>query len=382
MTDEATVEDRADPADRAPLEERRPRRRKRRGKRIAVAFVVVAAGAAAAATLGLGGGGSADGKKASALPPKTAEVTRQTLKDTQTADGELGFGLATSATSRLPGTLTTLPDSGSTITRGRALYEVDDKPVMLMYGPKPAYRALKPGIEGADVRQLERNLKALGYDGFTEDDEYTEDTAEAVREWQDDKGLEETGAVELGRVMFAPGAIRVESLEASEGDPTAPGRKVLSYTGTEKAVTVELEATDQRLAKKGAAVEVTLPDDSTVKGRIDEVSTVIQPGSGQDAEPQTKVEVVVELKDKKAQKAADAYALASVDVTFTAGTRKDVLTVPVAALLALQEGGFGVEVVKGATTTYVPVTTGLFAGGQVEISGNGIAEGTTVGMPK
>src|SRR5262249_1535208 len=158
-------------------------------------------------------------------PPNTTQVSRETLKDTETADGELGFGLATTATSRLPGTLTSLPESGGRVTRGQALYEVDDKPVGLMYGSKPADRALRPGVEGSDVRQFERNLKALGYDGFTEDDEYSEDTADAVREWQDDKGLEETGTVELGRVVFAPGAIRVDSLEAGEGDPTAPGRK-------------------------------------------------------------------------------------------------------------------------------------------------------------
>jgi hypothetical protein len=30
----------------------------------------------------------------------------------------------------------------------------------------------------------------------------------------------------------------------------------------------------------------------------------------------------------------------------------------------------------------VPVKTGLFAGGQVEISGAGIAKGVTVGVPK
>jgi hypothetical protein len=59
-----------------------------------------------------------------------------------------------------------------------------------------------------------------------------------------------------------------------------------------------------------------------------------------------------------------------------------VLSVPVAALVALAEGGYGVQVVTGSTTRYVGVQTGLFADGNVEISGDGIAEGVTVGMPK
>jgi peptidoglycan hydrolase-like protein with peptidoglycan-binding domain len=334
------------------------------------------------ATLGLGGGGSGGNAAVTGLPPSTAQVTKQTLKDSENADGELGYGPTTPAASRLRGTLTALPTSGSTIARGKPLYYVDDDPVVLMYGAKPAYRPLKVGTEGADVKQLEKNLSALGYDGFTVDDEYTSDTAAAVKEWQDDRGLEETGTVELGRVVFAPGAIRVDSVDAAEGDPANPGTKVLTYTGTVKAVTVELETSDRRLAEKGAEVEVTLPGETAVTGKIDEVSTLIDPGEGQDAEPTTKIEVVIWLTSAKARAAAKDLELASVDVAFTAETRENVLTVPVTALVALREGGFGVEVVSGGRSSYVAVDTGLFASGRVEISGNGIAEGTVVGVPK
>jgi len=59
-----------------------------------------------------------------------------------------------------------------------------------------------------------------------------------------------------------------------------------------------------------------------------------------------------------------------------------VLAVPVAALLALPEGGFGVEIVEGNTTRIVAVKTGMFAAGRVEVSGEGIAEGMKVGVPK
>ena len=89
------------------------------------------------------------------------------------------------------------------------LLRADEQPVLLLYGEIPMYRALAEGAEGADVRQLERNLSALGYGGFTVDDEFSATTAGAVKRWQDDLGLPETGAVERHRVVFAPGAVRV-----------------------------------------------------------------------------------------------------------------------------------------------------------------------------
>ena len=182
-------------------------------------------------------------------------------------------------------------------------------------------------------------------------------------------------------MVFAPAAVRVDAVDAVRGAATGPGQKVLSYTGTAQVVTLELDTADRRLAKKGTRVAVELPDGTSVEGRIEDVSTEIDPGDGGQQDPTTKVKVTVALDGAKAQKAAASYVLAAVDVLFTAGERKDVLTVPIAALVALPEGGFGVEVVQGSTTAYVAVETGLFANGRVEITGEGIAEGTKVGMP-
>ncbi|MGN9838849.1 efflux RND transporter periplasmic adaptor subunit [Nonomuraea sp. H19] len=374
----ATLDGKAEP-DATPS---RPRRRRGRGKVVGgLLIVLAAAGAGFVAVNGTGvlEAGAGPTQSAAVLPPATAQVTKQTLNDTMDADGELGYGPVTTAVTRKPGTITWLPESGQQITRGRSLYRLDNKPVMLMYGDTPAYRDLKIGAEGKDVENLERNLSKLGYDGFTVDDEYTYDTYEAVLEWQEDRGLDETGVVELGRVVFAPGKVRVESLEAEEGQPAQPGQKVLTYTGTSKVVTAKLAAEDQRMAKKGAKVEVTLPDGKSVKGKVTEVATVIEPGEGQNADPETRIEALVSIGASKSAKGLDR---AAVDVTFTASKRANVLTVPVAALVALREGGFGLEVIEGGKSRYVAVKTGLFAGGRVEVTGDGLTEGMTVGMPK
>ncbi|WP_199736578.1 efflux RND transporter periplasmic adaptor subunit [Micromonospora sp. HM5-17] len=346
---------------------------------VATTAVLAAGAAGAAAVIGFGGdnGGTAT---ASPLPPATAQITRQTLVDVESVDGELGFGETHTTVARVAGTVTALADTGSRVSRGKPLYAIDDNPVVLLYGSLPAYRTLRPGVTGNDVKQFERNLAKLGYDGFTVDDEYTSATAEAVEEWQEDLGLAETGRVELGQVVYAPGEIRVESHETAVGDVVQPGGAVLSYTGTERLVTVSLDVDDQRLAKKGAAVTITLPDGRDVAGKIERLETVIETGAGGNGqdEPETVIEVTIAARDPKELAGFDQ---ASVDVTFTAAERKDVLTVPVAALLALAEGGYGVELVEGNTTRIVAVRTGLFASGRVEISGDGLVEGATVGMP-
>lgn len=349
-------------------------------RRMLTAVAVLAAGGAMSAFLvNRGDPSQAANQAAQALPVNTTKVTQQTLKDTETEDGELGFGTTSTAVNRTAGTITSLPDSGQELRRGNTVYSVDNQPTTLLYGALPAYRRLADGSEGADVRQLEQNLKAMGYTGFTVDDEYTANTAEAVEEWQEDLGRDETGVVELGAVLFAPSLIRIDSVQVEEGAPLGPNQPVLTYTGTRKAVTVQLDAADQRLAKPRSKVDLTLPDGKVVPGKVEKVSTVIIPAASPEKDPETKVEVIVAIDN---QKAVAAWALAAVDATFTASERKNVLTVPVAALVALREGGFGVEVTDGATSQYVPVKTGLFASGQVEVSGGGIKAGTVVGLPK
>ncbi len=66
---------------------------------------------------------------------------------------------------------------------------------------------------------------------------------------------------------------------------------------------------------------------------------------------------------------------ADLQVAFASETHKNVLTVPVGALLALSEGGYAVQPQTGGL---MAVDTGIFAKGLVEISGTGITEGLKV----
>ncbi|WP_436522901.1 efflux RND transporter periplasmic adaptor subunit [Actinoplanes sp. HUAS TT8] len=313
---------------------------------------------------------------ASDLPASTADVTKATLVDKESHDGSLGYGDTSALATRLSGTVTWMPATGATVGRGRPLYKVDSTPVVLMYGTLPAYRSLSSGDKGTDVKQLEQNLWALGYRGFTVDSTYTAATADAVEDWQEDLGLDETGTVDLGRVVFKPSAVRIDSRTAEPGAVAQPGTEILQTSGTGRVATVKLDVADQRLAKKGAKVDVTLPDGSTVAARIADVETTVEQSDEPNGQDETKINVTVGFA-----KAPAGLNAASVSVLFVASQRENVLTVPVNALLALAEGGYGLQVVDGNTTSIVAVETGLFADGRVEVSGNGIAEGTKVGVP-
>jgi peptidoglycan hydrolase-like protein with peptidoglycan-binding domain len=347
----------------------------RRRLRTAAATVTATAALAAAAVVASGaGGGTGSEAAASDLPPKTEEVRRETLRETRTETGTLGYGRARLLAPREDGTVTWLPEVGDVIRPGSALYGLGEDPVVLLRGAVPAYRRMADGMRGRDVAQLEKALAASGYRGFTVDDVFTGGTAEAVRAWQRRIGLPVTGEVELGQVVFGPGDVRVSALSANLGDPVAAGQAVVSLTGTEPLVTVPLDVADQRLAKEGAAVTVQLPDGHSIDGTIASVTTVVQ--TDEEKKQVTVVEVQVKLASR-----ADGFDSAAVDVTFAAGERENVLTVPVVALLALAEGGYGVEVVDGTRHTVVAVETGLFAAGRVEVTGGGVAEGTRVGVP-
>jgi membrane fusion protein, multidrug efflux system len=359
----------------------------RRKLAFTVAALVVLGGAVIGLVLARGSAG--EKRDDPALPPATAEVMRTTLQETKTVAGTLGFGDPVPVGPAGPGTLTWIAPAGSTVERGEPLFKVDERPVVALYGSLPLYRTLRDGAEGADVAQLEQNLADLGYTGFTVDDAYTAATAAAVRTWQADLGLPGTGVIDVGQAVITPAEARIAGHTARVGDPVDGGSAVLTYTGTSRLVTVELEVADRALVVEGRKVTVTVPGMPVVQGTISEIGTVVTTqGSTPNEDAATdattlatadaRIEVIVTMADQAALSAVDA---APVDVDFVSQERPDVLAVPVAALLALPEGGFGVEVVDGDTTRIVPVETGMFAAGEVEVSGDGIAEGLMVGVP-
>ena len=323
------------------------------------------------------------------------------------------------ATAMSPGTTYTwLPQVGHVISLDQRAYAVGGEPVPLLYGSIPAYRAFYVGMpDGRDVGELTRDLIALGYgDGLAESGHYSLATAAAVQRWQKARGLPVTGEILLGEVVFEPGPIRVTSVTPSVGASIAGGGggsgssgaggggTVLTATGTTPVVTVDLGVSQEYLVKPGDAVSVVMPDGTTtVGGHVETVGTVATcPGgsgtgtgsgsgsgsagqspcssagsngsAGSNSSPTVTVTITLDAAPPGA-----SLDQAPVNVNITTQTVSNVLAVPVNALLALQGGGFGVDVVTGSgAVRLVGVTTGLYGNTMVQVSGPGLMAGTRV----
>ncbi|HEX7276904.1 MAG TPA: peptidoglycan-binding domain-containing protein, partial [Acidimicrobiales bacterium] len=347
------------------------------GVAVLLTGLLAAAGAAVVSRAGDGGGGS---EAATGPATSTAEVTRQDLVSRTEVDGTLGYAGELAVVNQAQGTVTSVPQPGTVVERGQTLYSVANRPVPLLYGDLPSWRRLAENVDGDDTLQLEENLVALGHATEAEmlvDGKFTAATTTAVKRWQKAMGVEQTGVVELGEAVFLPGALRVADVNAQVGGSAPPGSPILTGTSTSRVVTVDLDATRQSLVKVGDAVEIKLPTGATTTGTIAEVGTVAR-AQGQGSDRRV-ISVAVTPDDPAATGALDQ---APVRVGITSARREGVLAVPVNALLALAEGGYGVRVVDGTPAGRIPaVETGLFSRGLVEVRGEGLSEGTVVEVP-
>ena len=230
--------------------------------------------------------------------------------------------------------------SRAVIGKGQVLYRADQAPVVLLYGSIPAYRALAEGATaadcGADVAQLNHDLVSLGYlrrsDVDSAWDEFNWATRVGVERLQEHLGVDETGKLSLGDVVFLPTAARVTALQAGLGAPaTGP---VLQASSTARTVSVALDPDLQSEVKAGDRVTITLPDGSTTPGRVTSVGKVAtvpsnnSGGGSSDSGPT--VPVHIQPTDPKVTGSLDQ---ALVEVAIIDRTVRNVLAVPVYALL-------------------------------------------------
>jgi putative peptidoglycan binding protein len=342
------------------------------------------------------GASESEGSAATGGPAATATVERGPVSSQLYQNGTLGYaaradGSPYSIVNQASGVYTRLPTGGDVVECGEVLYRVANEPVPLLCGHTPAYRPLSEGMSGPDVRELNRNLVELGYAERSEldrsSDDFGTETAEAVERLQDDLGIDETGSLGLGQAVFLPGPLRITEVSAAPGTMARPGAPIARATTTRRRVEVDLDASQAAAVRVGDRAQITLPDNTTTRGKVSHVGTVAAGaseeeggGSGSDS-PSATIPVSITL-----QRPRDVRGLeqAPVRAQITTAGVADALSVPVTALVARAGGGYAVEVVgDGGARDLVPVEIGLFdhADGIVEVRGSGLEAGQRVVVP-
>jgi hypothetical protein len=317
------------------------------------------------------------GRPPAAAPPepavRTTTVRTADLANTRSLSATLGFGAPRPVKGSGTGTVTKLPAVGDVVERGEVLFRVDDQPVTVFFGATPFFRKLEaPGTRGSDVAVLMDNLAALGHHvGFRPDDdtkaEFTPKVVDALRRWQRAVGVEQTGALEPGRVLVLDGPARVASVKAHPG--AVPTEELFEVTPTARLVTARVPLPDAGGAVAAAPVVVVLPDGRETTGRIASSSPLPPPQEG-DQDPKVEVVVALDRPDD-----VNGLETAPVQVRITTESRTGVLTVPLEALIALKEGGYALQLPDGELRA---VRTGLYSQDKVEVSGDGVVDGLEV----
>ncbi|MCS4275328.1 peptidoglycan hydrolase-like protein with peptidoglycan-binding domain [Mycetocola sp. BIGb0189] len=340
----------------------------------------------------------------------TATVTRGDISTGSDYPATIDFGAAHPITGPGTGIITMLPAAGTVINQGDQLYRVNDEPVTLLIGTTPLYRELSltgtpagggtantgnsgntddpsspPAAppqapptpprppHGKDVAVVADNLAALGYtvgpQRGGEDRVFTPALSAAIRRWQKKQGLEQTGIVSPERFLVNPGPLRINAISARVGDPaTGP---VLTVTDTTRVITVPVPAGSAGGITVGAQAPVTLPGGSTLTGTI---AALQNPPAGDSGGGTPSITVTLTTEPADAEKLT-AAGTGGARVRFIGQTHPGVLIVPVTALITVQGGAQAIETPAGKL---IAVTTGLFADGNVEISGDGVTEGLRV----
>jgi hypothetical protein len=193
-----------------------------------------------------------------------------------------------------------------------------------------------------------------------------------------------TAAVSAGASSSGGSATSGTSGTASAG---SSAQAILQTTSNQLVVTVQLDATKQSEAVVGEPVSVQLPSGGTVGGRITQVSAIAQSsssssssgtasgsGSSSSSAPSATIPVTIKIIGRHPVSGLDQ---AAVSVNFEQQVEKNVLSVPVTALLATAGGGYAVQE-AGTPHRLLAVTPGLFAAGDVQISGADIYPGLQV----
>ncbi|MBB2946626.1 multidrug efflux pump subunit AcrA (membrane-fusion protein) [Actinoplanes lutulentus] len=296
--------------------------------------------------------------------------------------------------------------AGDPVEAGTVLAEISGRPVIALSGPVPPYRDIHTGMTGSDVEQLQSALGDLGYRISDRDGVFGASTERAIRKMYQardyDPPVEETNPVAdpaadpvadptvspsasptaaprpdaylpMSEVYFVKSLpARVAAVKASLGAEVRDA--ILTLSVGKMVVRGILAPADRELVETGMPVRIlneTTGDEAA--GKLASIGALKQGAGSETGHPIT-------VSSTKALPAD--FTGEDVRLTVTAATTEEaVLVVPVSAIFSAADGSTRVLRAPGGDERQsVPVRTGAAAGGFVEVSGDGLAEGDRIAV--
>lgn len=269
------------------------------------------------------------------------------------------------------------------IKTGQELFRVNGNPVYALNGTTPIYRNLRYGDSGDDVKVLQSSLKELSYDIDEIDGDFGSDTRSALKDFQEDKELSETGILNFANFQAFPLPSNVVNLPVKQGDRLNAGQAVAVFADTDKLkVDVLVNEIDIPKVKVGQQTLITvdaLPKEK-FSGKVSFVSEMPSDSSStqQNSSQSSGTGVVsykVEILFDKVSSDVKAGMTANADIVIE---KKDSALVVPSAAVAEREGKKFVRIVgTDGMPREVEVTIGITSDEKTEIL-SGLNEGNRV----
>jgi peptidoglycan hydrolase-like protein with peptidoglycan-binding domain len=268
------------------------------------------------------------------------------------------------------GIITEVVTSSGLLKPGDVLLRIDERPVVLVPGDIPVFRALEEGSTGRDVAALQLYLASLGYDVDATSTRYSKVTAAAVRRWQETLGIGQTGVVALGDVVFVSESALQAPLRWTDavfvGATLATGMPILERLAPRPTLTMDFGGSPPTQLEPGVAGDVTFPSGghrsvvlSPIHSDLGHVWATLDSDGG----------VLCDVVDCLDLVPADGVT--PLDVTFTLVPETTGPLVPVAALQSDATGKVFVELPDGRRRT---VTVRVASGGSAIVDGLVVGE--------
>jgi len=171
---------------------------------------------------------------------------------------------------------------GDQVKPGAVLYTVDLRPVVIAAGAVPAFRDIGAGTHGADVRQLQRLLAAVGVYKGKADGKVGAGTVSAIKAWQKKSGFPVTGTVARGDVIFVPALptrVSLDSEVIARGNTVSGGEKVVRTLPASPRFTVPVTDSQAGMMPAGTVVQIASPDGDVWDAVAGEQTTDEQSGT-------------------------------------------------------------------------------------------------------